>query len=274
MKESPFDTVAESYEMHVAPIFHITAQDLIELVDLEPGEKVLDVGTGPGVAAMLIAPSVTPSGSVVAVDLSEEMLTIAREKADQKGLEIEFRRANIEDLDFPDDSFDVVLSSFGLGTTEPGKSLPSIRRVLKPGGRFGLSQWGPSSRPAHTFFELLQSRRVDEPPPRLEWLRKNDLTSQQWYLRYNTREALEELLVSHGFKKVRTEVRTYKFSYKDADAYIDMSLSFPLAQAEFEALSPGNQRMFRHEFNIAMAPYRGPNRSIISEDTILFAVTD
>ncbi|HZQ07329.1 MAG TPA: hypothetical protein VFD70_12185, partial [Anaerolineae bacterium] len=58
------------------------------------------------------------------------------------------------------------------------------------------------------------------------------------------------------------------------DAYLDMSLSFPLALAEFQALSPGNQRMFRHEFNAAMAPFRGPNRSITSVDTLLFALAD
>lgn len=280
MNESPFDAVATSYKKHVMPIFRAAAIDLIELAALQPGEKVLDVGTGPGTAAMLAAPNVAPGGSVIGVDLSEAMLEVARAQAEKDGLNIEFRHANAETLDFPDGSFDVVLSSFGLGTTDPDESLAAIRRVLRnhdpaadrPNGRLVLSQWMPTSRPTNTFFELLQKRRVAEMTPRLEWLRDADLTARSWNSQHNTPEAVAALLTAHGFRDVHTEMREYIFTYANSDAYIDMSISFPLAQAEFEAFSPGNQRMFRHEFNAAMAPFRGPNRSIISEDMILFAV--
>lgn len=272
MKKAPFDAVAKSYEKYIVPMFQDTAQDLIELAALQAGQTVLDVGTGPGVAALLAALKVAPTGSVVGVDVSEEMLAIARKKTEQAELRVEFQRANVESLDLPEGSFDVVLSSLGLATTDPDKSLPSIRRVLKAGGRLVFSQWGPSSRPAKILVELLQKRRVAKTTPHLEWLRTVGRPARPWRSRYNTPEAMASLLTAHGFNNVQTEMRAYTFTYPNSDAYLDSSRSFPLLQAEFEAMSPGNQRMFRHEFNAAMAPFRGPNRSIISEDEILFAV--
>jgi ubiquinone/menaquinone biosynthesis C-methylase UbiE len=279
--EARFDSVAQNYEKNVSPLFRGPAADLIELAALQPGEKVLDAATGPGLAALLAAPKVGPTGTVVGVDLSEAMLTIARQKVAKEGVSVEFVRGDVEALDYPEGSFDVVLSNFGLGTTEPGKSLPSIRRVLrtpdpasgKPGGRFALTHWGPTSRPAQAFYDLMPKRRVSEPTPRLEWLRRTDLTARPWPSAYNTPEALAALLTAHGFKEVQASIREYTFTFADTDAYLEMSLSFPLARAEFDALSPGNQRMFKHEFNALMAPFRGPNRSILSKDAVLFAMT-
>lgn len=272
VSEARFDSVAADYEKHVAPLFHVPAADLIELAALQPGEKVLDVATGPGVAALLAAPKVGPTGSIVGVDFSEAMLAIARQKADKEGLAVEFVRGDVEALDFPERSFDVVLSNCGLGTTEPEKSLPSIRRMIKPGGRFALTHWGPTSRPAQAFYELLRKRRVAEASPRLEWLRRTDLTARPWPTQCTTPEALAALLTEHGFQDARASVREYTFTFADAEAYLDVSLSFPLARAEFDALSPGTQRMFKHEFNALMAPFRGSNRSIVSKDAILFAI--
>ena len=272
VSEERFDSVAADYEKYVAPHFLIPATDLIELAALQPGEKALDVATGPGVAALLAAPKVGATGSIVGVDVSEAMLTIARQKAEKNGLTVEFVRGDVQSLDFPEQSFDIVLSNCGLGTTEPEKSLSSIRRMIKPGGRFALTHWGPTSRPAQAFYELLSKRRVAEVSPRLEWLRRTDLTARPWTTQCTTPEALAALLTEHGFRDVRASAREYAFTFADAEAYLNISLSFPLARAEFDALSPGTQRMFKHEFNALMAPFRGANRSVISNDTILFAV--
>src|SRR5581483_666324 len=159
MNEARFDSVAGAYEKNITPLFQAPAADLIQLAELRQGEAVLDAGTGPGTAALLAASKVAPTGSVVGVDLSEEMLAIARQRAASKGLSVEFVRGDVEALEFPEGSFDVVVSNCGLGTTDPAHSLPSIRRVLKPGGRFVMTHWGPSSKPAKAFYELLQKRR-------------------------------------------------------------------------------------------------------------------
>ena len=268
----PFDTVVEVYKQHVIPMFRTAGQDLIELADLQPGERVLDVGTGPGVAAFLAARKVAPDGSVVGIDISEVMLDAARTQAEKEKTGVEFRQGDAEELAFPESSFDVVLSCLGIGNTDPAKSLPSILRVRRVGGRLVLSQWKPAGQAAMTFYQLLQKRRVAQPAPRLERLRENDFTARPWYNSYSSPTALTALLEEYGFQDIRVERREYTTVFENSDAYLDMSISFPLALAEFRALSPGNQRMFRHEFNAAMAPFRGPNRTIVSKDIILFAV--
>jgi len=231
LKRARFDAVAERYGKNVSPIFRDPAIDLVELAELKPGDIVLDVGTGPGAAALLAASKVAPTGSVVGVDLSEEMLKLARGNAEQEALEIEFRQADVEALEFPEESFDVVLSSFGLGSTDPNKSLSSIRRVLKSGGRLALAHWVQFSRPAKAFYELLQRRRIAEPTPVLETLRSTDRIAQPWHDQFNTSEAMVALLGANGYREARAEVRQYTSDYGDADAYLEVPLSFPLAQA-------------------------------------------
>ncbi len=267
-----FDPVATLYARHVAPLFTGPVARLLELAALQAGERVLDIGTGPGQAALQSAGRVGPGGSVTAVDLSEAMLAIGQQHAAAAGAKIDFRVADAERLDFPADAFDAVVSNFGLSGADPEKALASIQRILRPGGRLAFSHWGAKSRPAQAFYTLLGKRRVAEPSPRLAWLRATDPTTKAWEGRYDTTETLRGLLVSQGFREVQTTVQEFAFTFADADAYLEMALSFPLAQAEFQALSPGNQRMFRHELNALLAPYRGPNRSIVAHDPILFAV--
>jgi ubiquinone/menaquinone biosynthesis C-methylase UbiE len=271
-REAPYDAVAAVYDQTIPALFEAPAKDLVALAASQPGERVLDVGTGPGTAALLAAAQVGPNGAVVAVDVSDAMLALGRRRAEAAGLAIEFRHADAQALDLPDESFDLVLSNFGLGGTDPEKSLPQLRRVLRPGGRLALSHWGPTSRPAQALMDLLARRRTETPDARLARLRAAEAACRAWETTYNTGDALAGLLAAHGFAAVRSEVKEYSYSYVSADAYLEMAAAYPVARAELDALSPGQQRMFRHEFNAAMAPFRGPNRSVISVDPILFAV--
>ncbi|OPY26315.1 MAG: hypothetical protein A4E28_02602 [Methanocella sp. PtaU1.Bin125] len=94
--------------------------------------KVLDVGTGPGFVALLLAEM---GHDVTAIDLSEVMLAHARKNAAARSLTVDFRQGDAESLDFPDATFDVVSSKFLLWTLpDPGKAMAEWRRVLKPGG--------------------------------------------------------------------------------------------------------------------------------------------
>lgn len=131
------------------------------------GERVLDVATGPGEPAMSIGPLVGPGGSVLGIDLAENMIDLARSNAKARGLKnVEFRVMDAEKLDLPDASFDLVVCRFGLQiVTDPDVCLAEARRVLKPGGRFAATVWGPGERvPAlHVIVEpMLRYAEPDE----------------------------------------------------------------------------------------------------------------
>ncbi len=110
----------------------------IEVAQLVPGERVLDVGCGTGDLTLLAKKSTGPTGQVVGLDPAPEMIDVARSKAKRQQTDVEFRTGVIERLPFPDDSFDVVLSSLmmhHLPDDLKPKALAEIRRVIKPGGR-------------------------------------------------------------------------------------------------------------------------------------------
>ncbi|MCI4323999.1 MAG: class I SAM-dependent methyltransferase, partial [Thermoplasmata archaeon] len=88
--------------------------DLVERLAPQPGERILDMGTGPGEPAMTIARLMGASGHVTGIDLSENMVSIAERVARARGANnIEFRAMDCGDLKLPDRSFDAVVSSFG-----------------------------------------------------------------------------------------------------------------------------------------------------------------
>ena len=113
----------------------------LAVADLREGERVLDLGSGGGIDVLLSARRVAPSGFAYGVDMTEEMLELARANAARAGaVNVEFRKGQIEDLPLPDASVDVVISNcvINLSTDKPAV-LAEIYRVLIPGGRIGIT---------------------------------------------------------------------------------------------------------------------------------------
>jgi arsenite methyltransferase len=128
----------------------------IAVADLHEGERVLDLGSGGGIDVLLSARRVGPSGFAYGVDMTDEMLTLARANAAKAGAEnVEFRKGEIEDLPLPDEAVDVVISNcvVNLSTDKPAV-LAEMFRVLVPGGRIGITdvvaedQMSPTERAA------------------------------------------------------------------------------------------------------------------------------
>lgn len=111
------------------------------LIDLAPGQDVLDLGSGGGLDALLSARRVAPDGTAYGVDMTEEMLRLAEQNRAEAGVEnARFLRGAIEDLPLPDGSVDVVISNCVINlSTDKDRVLGEAFRVLRPGGRFAVA---------------------------------------------------------------------------------------------------------------------------------------
>ncbi len=139
-----WDKAADYYENYWREQLAPAQNRMLELADLQQGEKVLDVACGTGLVTFDAAEAVGESGEILGTDISEAMVEKATRAAKERGLsQCHFLRSDAEKLDLPDNQFDAVLCALGLMYfPDPESCFREMLRVTRPGGRVAAAVWG------------------------------------------------------------------------------------------------------------------------------------
>jgi ubiquinone/menaquinone biosynthesis C-methylase UbiE len=183
---------------------------MLDLAALAPGERVLDLACGTGLATLDAARSVGPHGQVVGTDLSGQMVDIARRRAVEQELSnVTFQRMDAESLDLPDATFDVVLCSLGLMyLPDTQGAVQEWLRVLKPGGRVAIAVWGKRVNCGWSpVFPIVDAEVASDVCP--------------LFFSLGEPNALTTLCSDAGFENVHQERIATILKYRDADQACD-----------------------------------------------------
>ena len=139
----------EKWKMKSAAMGRAATDALVEYARPQQGMLVLDLASGTGEPGISLAGDVGPEGQVAAVDLSAELLEVARERAQQRGLSnFSIQQADAHALPFRDNTFNLATCRFGvMFFADPNKALREVHRVLQPGARACFLAWGPFEQP-------------------------------------------------------------------------------------------------------------------------------
>src|SRR3954451_5137642 len=189
------------------------SERLVELAGVQSGSRVLDVAAGLGEPALTAARKVGPDGSVVATDISPEMLAHARERAAAAGVaNIEFIECEASKLDLPAASFDAAVSRWGIiFEPEAEATAGRIRGFLKPGARMAISSWGtPPEVPVIALPMMAVLGQLQQPPPP---------PGTPGPLSRPTPEAISVILDGGGFSDVEAEEIHVEMDWNSAEEF-------------------------------------------------------
>ncbi|MGH8976160.1 MAG: class I SAM-dependent methyltransferase [Acidimicrobiia bacterium] len=220
----------------------IVGELLCEAVDVIPGERVLDVASGSGNAALAAA---RRWADVTASDFVPHLLETAARRAEAEGLPLATRVADAQDLPFPDASFDLVLSTFGaMFAPDQERTAAELARVCRPGGRIGMANWTPDGMAGEMF--RTTAAHVPSPPglrPAVDWGRP---------------ERLQELF-GDAISELRVERRQFVFRWHSVEQTLEYFKTwFGPTKVAFAALDPAGQEALGNDL---LAVWRTRNQS-------------
>ena len=189
----------------VGTTLQIVGEQLCETLDLRPGAKVLDVAAGNGNATLAAARRFC---DVTSSDYVDSLLDKGRKRAKAENLDVTFETADVEDLPYADESFDVVLSTFGvMFTPNQPKAAAELLRVCRSGGKIGLANWTPQG----FIGQMFKAIGAHIPPA------PGVVSPALW----GTQDRLEELFADQA-TTIDVSSRHFAFRYRSADHFLEI----------------------------------------------------
>jgi SAM-dependent methyltransferase len=247
---------------HFAPLQTLTTPPAARLVAharIAAGLAVLDVGCGTGVVAVTAART---GARVTALDLTPELLEVARANAVTAGVQIEWHEGDVETLPFRDASFDVVVSQFGhIFAPRPEVAISEMLRVLKPGGTIAFSTWPPETCTGRTFALVA---RYSPPPP--DGVASPILWGTPSVITERLGDAVVDIVFARGVMAVPS--LSVHHSRENAERAVSPMIK---VVAHLGATDPERLATFRREYDAVLADYFHDN--VIAQDFLMTRAT-
>ncbi len=196
-----FSANAPLYEARIVPAFRQYAAAVVRTAQPQGHEITLDMGTGTGILARLLAPHVA---QVIGIDFAPAMIKQAHNLL-QQNPNLRFQEADIHQLPFKDGTFHLAAASFGLNATHPRRAFQEIDRVLRPEGRLVFHEWSVLHWLDEKIIDIFAHYMIDEEdaPPDLLKIRQFIRTTRPWDNLLQETSDFEEVLAEAGFADIQ-----------------------------------------------------------------------
>lgn len=243
-----YGRMASAWDRYSVTTRPVVWKEIRTLLANTRGQHALDLACGSGAHTVRLARAVGPNGFVVGIDAAEGMIRFAqrRPEARRQG-NLEFLVMDAHRLKFPDRSFDLVLSTFGLAFSGRRRCLREVYRVLKEGGRFLFVSWHQEHPERTIFLDALAALRIRSPPPlsvrRLA--RAHQLVNRLPENRPRRgKPTMARELLGAGFRPVRRVVRPVSVRFRNPAAYVRYKSAWGEYERDLRRLSAREKREF------------------------------
>ncbi len=245
-----YSRMAETYDRIVAPRFEPIARTVVELLAPKAGELVLDLATGTGLLACLIAPLVAPQ-TVVAIDLADEAIGVASFRAGNAGIRnVRFEMMDARNIIYRGQLFDKIGSNLGIPNLGYDRTFYEVHRLLKPGGLFVFSEW--AAAPTETFeafYDVLDRHKTSTPSKTLGLLREAVTLNRNEPEARALKDpaAVARKLGSFGFAEVRDVPKEFPVRFPSVSEFIAFMSAWGWDERELREMSEEARSAFEAE---------------------------
>lgn len=240
-----WDKAAEYYEDSWKDQLKPAQDKLMQMTNLQPGEKVLETACGTGLVTFRAARAVEPGGEVIATDLSDAMIELAKSRAEEQEIEnVSFHRMDAEQLDFDDENFDAAICGLGLMyVPDPVQSLREMNRVLIPGGRAAVAIWGERRNCGWAeIFPVVDKRVASDVCP--------------LFFLQGTGDTLEHSFGEAGFEDIEIERFSVSLNYPNSEMAVMAAFAGGPVALAYRKFDEQTKEEAHREYLESIAPYR------------------
>jgi len=257
-----WDKAAGEYERYWASALEPAQNKLLRMSSLRRGERVLDVACGTGLVSLRAASTVGEGGSVLAVDLSDEMVKDVANAAKEQSLsQVTAARMDAQALTVKDGAYDVALCALGLMyVPDPSLALKEMKRALRPGGRLAVAVWGARENCGWAEIFPIVERRVESEVCPL-------------FFQLGTADGLSLTLELAGFSDIRVERMNTKIHYDSAsDACAAAFVAGPVALA-YSHFDDGMKSSAKAEYLESIAGFKSGDSYEVPGEFVIATAT-